>query len=270
MRLLETRAEGAVPILMYHSIDERVSPKFARFAVSPSRFRAQLEVLKDMGYRTLSVTEMVMMRLAGTLPDERFVVITFDDGFADFALNAWPLLMMYGFTATLYVTAGLVGWTSRWLEAAGEGRRPLVTWDQLRDIADSGIEIGAHTMTHPALDMIDPAMAMSEIRGSKEVIQNQLGRRVESFAYPFGYKNAAVCRMVADAGFTSACGVRYAMSDKSDDPFCLARYIVPGNMSLAEFTGTIQGRPPRLANLRDRARSAVWSTIRPYTRSTAA
>ncbi|MGH7870054.1 MAG: polysaccharide deacetylase family protein [Candidatus Dormibacteraceae bacterium] len=87
---------------------------------------------------------------------EKTVVITFDDGFADFYREALPLLQNYRYTATLYVATGFVGGTSRWLGSCGEGDRPMLTWSTLREIAALGIEIGANTHTHPELDRLAP------------------------------------------------------------------------------------------------------------------
>ena len=112
-----------VPILLYHSIAEDASPKFRRWVVHPGLFATHMAYLHDHGYTALTVSQFVQAMISsdGHLP-ELPVVLTFDDGFACFHANALPVLRHYDFTATLYITTGFVGGTSRWLarEDAGE------------------------------------------------------------------------------------------------------------------------------------------------------
>jgi len=120
----------AVPILLYHSVSRDAAPPYRRFVVSPERFAEQMALLADGGFGVLPVTEYLARASAGLLP-ERPVVLTFDDGLADFHTEALPVLVRHGFRATLYLTTGLIGSTSRWLEALGEGSRPMMTWTQV-------------------------------------------------------------------------------------------------------------------------------------------
>lgn len=241
-----------IPILMYHSISSVSSPEFRPFTVTPEAFEAQLHYLCEHGYQTLTVTQFLTQKLP-----PKPVVLTFDDGFEDFHSAALPLLKRYGCTATLYITTGEIGGTSRWLASSGEGGRLMLNWEQISDIAAHGIEIGAHTHTHPALDMIPPDQASEEITRPKHLLENHLRQPINSFAYPFGYNSRAVRQMVRDAGYTSACAVRYAMSSPADDPFALARFIVRYD---SPFSAVVAGHPPLLVY--DRLRSTGWTVVR--------
>jgi peptidoglycan/xylan/chitin deacetylase (PgdA/CDA1 family) len=252
-----------IPILMYHSIGESGSPPFCRYAVSLRSFEAQVRFLRDNGYRALTVSGLVQA-LDGqnaTLP-KRPVVLTFDDGFADFYEVALPVLARHGVTATLYVVSGAVGGTSEWLSKIGEGGRRIVTWSQLADIERSGIEVGAHSVTHAALDLLPLDRARGEIAGCKRALEDALGCQIASFAYPFGYQNANVRRIVQEGNFSSACVVRYGMSSPSDDRFALPRYLVHDNWDAESLAAVLEGRPPLISNLYQRARSRAWGAVR--------
>src|SRR5260370_4943876 len=208
-----------VPILMYHSISQHVSPKFAQFAVSPGMFARQMEYLYQNAYNPLMVTQFVGLIQRGEVLPERPVILTFDDGFADFFTNALPVLQRYGFVATLYVATGFVNSTSRWLQCEGEADRPMLNWDQLAEISMHGIECGAHSHTHPQLDTLPSSQAQEEIVISKTLLERHLGQRIFSFAYPFGYYTATIKKFVQMSGYMSACAVKHAMSSETTDPF---------------------------------------------------
>src|SRR5262245_48176936 len=127
-------SSGAVPILTYHSVAASVPRRVRPYCVHPRRFEDQAQHIREAGYRTFTVGDLVRMRAAGAVP-AKSVVLTFDDGFADFHETALQILMRYGLTATLYVVAGHIGSTSRWLEDEESRSLPMLTWSQLREIA---------------------------------------------------------------------------------------------------------------------------------------
>src|SRR5713101_1852063 len=147
-----------VPILMYHSISEHAAPRFKPFAVSPTLFVEHMAYLHQHAYTPITVTQLINTRSKGSsaLPEQP-VVLTFDDGFADFYTEALPVLQRYGFVATLYVTTAFVNATSRWLQQEGEAERLMLTWEQLAEVNAHGIECGAHSHSHAQLDMLPAA-----------------------------------------------------------------------------------------------------------------
>jgi len=178
------------------------------------------------------------------------------------------VLKQYGFKATLYVATAFVNDTSRWLWHQGEATRPMLTWEQLIAITDYGIECGAHSHSHPHLDILPRSLAQDEILQSKKILEHHLGREVASFAYPFGYHTAKIRKQVREVGYTSACAVKYTMSSASTDPFALNRLLVSADTNLDAFIALIRGcNSHAFKTLYARTRASLWQvTLRTLAR----
>jgi peptidoglycan/xylan/chitin deacetylase (PgdA/CDA1 family) len=253
-----------IPILMYHSISSFASPRFRPNIVTPEAFEDQLTYLEESGYNSVTVSQFVQAMGKGgcTLPP-RPVLLTFDDGYADFYTEALPALRCHGFIATLYVATGYVGGTSRWLRTIEETTRPMLTWTQLAEINANGIECGAHSHTHLPLDILPLDAADEEIVRSKKLLEEHLGQLVSSFAYPYGYYSDRVQQIVRETGFTSACAVRLAMSSLLDNPYALARLAIRPDTSVhALATALSTGRGPLVASPVERARFCLRFSMR--------
>lgn len=256
--------KGMIPILMYHSISQHATPKFRPFAVSPVLFTKQMAYLYKQAYTPITVTQLgqVLSQRQTSLP-ERPVVITFDDGFADFFTDALPVLKYYNFTATLYVPTRFINGTSSWLQHEGEAERPLLTWSQLSEISTQGIECGAHSHSHPQLDTLPHSVATLEIVQSKKLLEEHLGVNVTSFAYPYGYYTATVRKQVQAAGFTTACAVKFAMTTPSSDPFALARLMIKADTNVDAFSALLsRGSSSPISALYVRTRTPIWQLVR--------
>jgi peptidoglycan/xylan/chitin deacetylase (PgdA/CDA1 family) len=253
-----------IPVLMYHSISYYSSPQFKSSVVSPEMFDEHLSYLERHSYTPVTVTQFVQaMSRGGERLPSRPIILTFDDGYADFYTQAFPALQRRGFTATLYVVTAFVGSTSRWLHNMGEGMRPMLTWGQLAELSASGIECGAHSHTHPPLDRVSPDVARAEIARSGEMLEQHIGQQVLSFAYPYGYYNSSVRQIVQTAGYTSACATRRGLSSLHDDPYALARLAIwPDTSMLAFATALSSGRGPLVASHLKRVRMQVRRAVR--------
>jgi O-antigen biosynthesis protein len=230
-----------VPILLYHSVDESCSAAYAPWNVPPETFAHHMQLLALEGYRPLTISTLMSIRtMAHDLP-ERAVVITFDDGLRDFMTGALPILARHGFPATLFVVSGLLGKSSAWLTALGEGGRAMLSEEELRTVSQQNVEIGAHTHTHPQLDLLSKEKARAEIFGSKAVLEDILARPVQSFAYPHGYASNTTRNLVGEAGFTAACRVRNSLSALNEDRFALARINISPGLSDEAFLGLVRG-----------------------------
>jgi peptidoglycan/xylan/chitin deacetylase (PgdA/CDA1 family) len=232
---------ATVPILLYHSISADADPRFRRWTVPPQLFAEHMTHLVEDGYHTYTVNEYGRW-LRGELElADPAAVITFDDGFRDFATEALPVLREHALESTLYVSTAYVGGTSQWLEACGESLRSMLTWDELAAIGGDDLEIGAHGHTHRMFDTIPLVDAVADIARSKELLESRTGRAIETLAYPHGYSTPALRHHVAGLGFSTACGVKHALSSAGDDQFSLSRIIVGPDTDRGTFDALLHG-----------------------------
>jgi peptidoglycan/xylan/chitin deacetylase (PgdA/CDA1 family) len=201
-----------------------------------------MQLVKRHGFTCLTISALVDAIDTGELP-ERPLAITFDDGAIDFAEQALPALERYELPSTMYVPSALVGRFFPWSRDEPVSGRQVMSWEVLRSLDPSLVELGAHSVTHPQLDVVSNVQRRSEIGDSKTQLENGLGRSIRSFAYPHGYHSAAVRKLVREAGFdsASACGNRWSHVD--DDRFALSRLTVFGDMPLTAFDAALTTLP---------------------------
>ena len=245
-----------VPVLMYHSVASESSPDFREFVLDPNDFADHMAALSDAGYRPTTVSDYVSD--ANSHGDSKQIVLTFDDAFGDFYSTVLPVLQKYSFPATIYVPTDFVGQTSRWLNREGEGDRQVMPWSAIKDISDAGVEVGSHSCSHPQLDLLPPTRLRDEVVDSKRRIEDNLQRPIRSFAYPFGYYNAATKAAVATAGYESACAVRDLPSSRSD-AYAISRWTIRHGMNAQQLVDVLNVDSGKRAELRSIARArASW------------
>lgn len=251
-----------IPILLYHSISSDLSAGFRPWSLAPEMFEEHMRYLRDEGFTALTVTDVVRsVQEKRSLPAKP-VVLSFDDGFSDFSSDALPSLQKYGMASTLYVVSGCVGATSRWLQPQAGCRRSILNWEQLHAAEHAGVEIGAHTHSHPQLDTLSTHEAWLEISRSKWILEENLGHRIESFAYPHGYYSPQVRALVQQAGFSSACAVKHAISACDDDPFSLARIMIRNETNVATLDRLLNGGTLQIAPRYELIRTRLWRVAR--------
>ncbi len=227
-------------ILMYHMIADPVAgARFNGLRVSPSRFEQQLRWLRDNGWQGFTVSELVDR--GADLPDKA-VAITFDDGYADNATRALPLLQRYGYKATLYLVVDRHDrdW-SRSRKAHHDGDElkavPKLSDEQVEEMLASGcFELGAHTLTHANLLNLDNAELQHELTESKHQLEQRFAVPVRSFAYPFGLYRPEQVALVQEAGYDNAVTVREAVDDPASwNPLELSRIKISGRDGMPAF-----------------------------------
>ena len=253
-----------VPILLYHTVGEQCAEPYRRWAIPPGRFARHMAIIAEHGCRPVTVSALAAKLIRSEPVPARTVAITFDDGLRDFLTGAVPILQRSGYPATLYAVAGCLGATSHWLEPLGEGGRPMLSSDELREVASLGFEIGAHTMNHPQLDLLPDKSAFEEIRLSKTTLEEILGQPVLSFAYPHGYASPVTRRLVRDAGFTSACRVRHALSSTTEDCFALSRIIMTNEITDQDLALFLEGSGLPISPPADRLLATGWRFVRKF------
>jgi peptidoglycan/xylan/chitin deacetylase (PgdA/CDA1 family) len=212
-------SSSSVPVLMYHSISEGAGPT----CIAPDAFRRQMTLLDECGYRVVSLSEVgEWTRGRRDLPP-RSAVLTFDDGFLDFATAAFPELHRRGWPATVFLPVGHVGGTDRWeSRRIGDTARRLMDWSTVAELAAAGIDFGAHGVTHRDLTQLNGDDLIDEVLTPRSVIEERLSRPVASFAAPFGRSSAAVDRLVRHH-YRQAVGTELALARSRSDPYAIPR-----------------------------------------------
>lgn len=220
-----------VPILMYHSIsrsEEKGIHPYYQTVTSPEIFADHIRGLHDCGYRTSSLGEIAtQMRTAdGNL--EKTVVITFDDGYQDFHRAAFPVLSQYGYSATVFLPTAYIGEDGRKFNG-----RDCLNWSEVRELAKAGVEFGSHTVTHPQLWNVSRETIRREIGESKAAIEQNLGKAVKSFSYPYALPEPDrsftrfVRETLVETGYENGVSTVIGLASAKDDLFFMKR--LPAN-----------------------------------------
>lgn len=193
-------------VLMYHSVT-RIDGGPTALCVSPERFKDQMLYLKRHNLRGVSMRELYAAMRRGAA--EGLVGLTFDDGYEDFLDTVLPILKEFGFSATVFVVAGMLGEENSW-EHHGESspRLRLLGADGVREVSAQGMEVGAHSMSHPRLSNLRAEALEREVNESRRVLGEILGAPIEGFCYPYGNLNATAVRAVRRAGYVYACATK--------------------------------------------------------------
>lgn len=251
----------SIPILLYHGVDDHAPGGLAPYVMDPRLFAEHMQLLADLERPTATVSDHADRLRRGEAIPEGTVLVTFDDGLADFGRHAWPVLRDLGIACTLYVVSEHVGGEAAWLEPLG-ATPPMLSWDDLAALDEEGCEIGAHSATHPQLDTLRWRDLGPEIRGSRTQLSARLGHPVRSFAYPHGYHDRRVVEEVRRVGYSSACAVKDMCSSSDDDLFALARITIDGACGTDELRRILDGEGLRVAPQRERLRTAGWRKYR--------
>jgi peptidoglycan/xylan/chitin deacetylase (PgdA/CDA1 family) len=230
------RPDGAgLRIFFYH----RISDDRDELAVSPAKFRQQMDYLAAQSYRVVDVVEAAAILDRGD-PHSKTVGLSFDDGYLDVAEQALPLLAERGFRATVFVVPAVVdGWASfTWYKS----QPPLLGWDEIVELdRDGTLGFEAHTLTHPNLLTLRDAAVREEIEGSKAALEDRLGRAVHAFSYPSGLFGPRERELVAAAEFRVAVSCEPGPNTRSTDRLALRRNQIDPRDSLLDFRAKLGG-----------------------------
>jgi len=211
-----------VPILMYHNIGYEKGG----FFVSPENFIKQMEYIKKNGYQAITMDELV-----ASIKDKRplkrnKVVITFDDGYKDNFINAYPVLKKHQFPATIFLVTNFI-----------DKNPAFLSWSEVRIMSKDKISFGGHTKTHFYLGSVtDDKIVLNEIAGSKKAIEQQINMPADYFCYPSGGFNEKVTELVAKAGYKGACTTNRGFADFNQDVYELKRIKVTNSDTNKPFS----------------------------------
>ncbi|MGE4283452.1 MAG: polysaccharide deacetylase family protein [Clostridia bacterium] len=224
-----------VPVLLYHNIMDGFDIEQSSVHISPALFEEHMMFLKDAGYRTITFDEYYdYVASRKELPDNS-IIITFDDGYSSNYKYAYPILKRMDMKATIFTITGRVG-------SADDVIYPHFTWEQAKEMQQSGvIDIQSHSDLHTDMMKISTGRVQLELRHSKYLIEKNLGKVCDVFAYPYGLYSREIQEMAIQAGYK----MQVIVGDKGINGSGanlqqLKRLTAFGNMSGKELLDMIQ------------------------------
>src|SRR5256885_1255184 len=230
-----------VIIFCYHRLVDKI--RYPGTEITPAAFEAEMKALKDRGITVIPMQDLLAWKRGEKSIPPRCAVVTFDDGWKSQYEVAWPIMKKYGYPFTMFIyTEGVRG------GALGGGE--AITWEQLADMRDNGVDIEAHTATHQDLreghnimlaapggkrtrtKLTGPQYEewlQNEVVGSKQLLEQRLGIKVNCFAVPFGNYNEHVKELARNAGYEAMFTV-YGQPITFTSPMdALGRYAIEAN-----------------------------------------
>lgn len=225
-----------VPIILYHRI--AVSPTDgvnykSPYYVKPELFEEEMKLLHNWGYQTIAAETLVKAIKEGAELPPRPILITFDDGHLDNYTTAFPIMQKYGFTGVLYIVGNYLG-AENYMNA-----------EQIKEMAAAGWEVGSHSMSHADLPSLEPQRQRYEIVESRNFLEEKLGVRVRTIAYPFGSSNSGVIDYAIFAGYTGGMGLGFTHDQGTGNLYNLQRRDIKGTYDIKQFAAFLpwQGDP---------------------------
>ncbi|MER9353003.1 polysaccharide deacetylase family protein [Mesorhizobium sp. M0514] len=228
-----------IPVLMYHGVADGGPAALARFRLTPAAFASQMAWLRANGFHAIG-SEQLEQFITNRQPFVgRPVLITFDDGFQNFADHAWPILRANDLTAEVFLVTDLVGESAKWDTDIGPPT-PLMGAGTVRRLAAEGAFFGSHMATHRAIDGLSSADLAAELLRSRLFIERWTGRPTTAFAAPFSVTDRRLGRLARECGYRVGFGRRHGPADLDSDLIDLPRIEIRGDRSLDDFVATVE------------------------------
>ncbi|MCL5038358.1 MAG: polysaccharide deacetylase family protein [Firmicutes bacterium] len=250
-----------VPVLVYHAVIPTSLGPLPEdgYTMSQERFAEQMRYLWSHGYHAISLPQLKDYLLKRSPLPSKPVVITFDDGYENNYLYAFPILRQYGFKATINIIVGRIG------SQAGKDSAILafLNWDQLREMAQSGlVDVQSHTynshdpvaidaLGNPGYPLLGPVYlwgaarletedeyqkrVLQDLRLARATIEREIGRPCITFTYPYGRETPLLRRLVRQAGYTLALTSHRGLNYYPSDPMSIKRIPVMQRDDLCRF-----------------------------------
>ena len=215
---------NAIPVLMYHSIESFPSSKknsFYSISTNPTVFESHLKFLKLHNYQSTSFSKLDDAWIDKT----KKVIITFDDAYFNFYEFAFPLLLKYGFSATVFLPTDYIYNTYR----RKFNNRHCLNWGDIDELSKLGIEFGSHSCSHPILYGKPLQKIKKEIKQSKEIIESHIAKEAVCFSYPYAFPEHDTTFINYYVDILKSCKYKYAVTTiiglmhQNDHPYLIRR-----------------------------------------------
>jgi len=212
---------NSTPILGYHSIDDSGSS----ISIAPSQFGKQMNFLYKNEYKTITLKDYLDSIMMNQPTPRKSIVLTFDDGYKNNYDIAFPILRVFGFTATIFLVTGFMGKTDSWEKDKGIADFPLLSWNEVLEMKKYGIDFQPHSHSHLLLTNLTGDEIKAEVVRSKKEIESRLNKKAEVFCYPYGKYGDKVIKILKDLGFKAGVTTRFGWNYKPIDLFKIERIV---------------------------------------------
>jgi peptidoglycan/xylan/chitin deacetylase (PgdA/CDA1 family) len=232
-------------VLCYHIVEAPAAP---RMHIDRETFRQHLRYLEMTGYNVIPLRHLYeyVVGKRASIP-KNAVVITIDDGWRSTYTEAFPELKKRKFPFTVFIYPNIIGKTSN-----------ALTWKQIKEMSDEGVDIQSHSLTHPYLtkrrhrskgDKAYAEWLAKELAESRRILEKETGRKVQFLAYPYGDYDDRVAEASARAGYTAALTCDFGSVKKGSDPLRMKRFVIDDRMDFAAFRKYMGATPMKLAEM---------------------
>ena len=234
---------GGATVLCYHIVETPAAP---RMHITRDVFRQHLRYLEMTGYNVIPLAHLYeyVKGKRASLP-KNAIVITIDDGWASTYTEIFPEMQKRKFPFTVFIYPKIIGQTSN-----------ALTWKQIKEMSDAGVDIQSHSLSHPFLtrrrhrSMGDTQYAewiQRELKESKRLLEKNTGKKVHYLAYPYGDYDESLVEQVDKAGYLAALTCDFGLVKKGSDPLRMKRFVIDDRMDFAEFRRYLGAQPLQLA-----------------------
>lgn len=240
-KIIERFFKKEIPILMYHRLINKDSDKGVHtIYCDVDKFEEQLKYLKKHNYKTITFKDLYNLSNEER-KKEKYIILTFDDGYTDNYELLFPLLKKYNMKAVIYMVSHLE--YNKWdVEETDEKKFTLMNKEQIKEMFDSGlVEFGGHTMHHVKLNKTLEEEQRKEISENKKFLENLLGEELYSFAYPFGYFNNISKKIVKEIGYKYGVATDSGPFYIEDDLFEIRRIGIYSDITMPKFKRRVKG-----------------------------
>lgn len=246
--------KNQVRILCYHRVCDlpETNDSMMYLNVPPEAFAQQMAFLSQNGFNVITLDQFIDYKYENKKYPSKTVIITFDDGYRDNYINAFPILEKYNFRGTFFIVTDYIDGDRifHWLKLGGkslahsQGNKQYwlpLSQGQILDMSAQGACFGSHTRSHCSFNSVDKSVAMEELKGSKEYLEKILRKPVRCFCYPYGDTNKSVKSLVKAAGYSAAVSTMAGGNTLKSDFFELRRIVINKKDSYAKFRRKVEG-----------------------------